>query len=134
MNCNPGKGAPHTAAEWFNYSCFSQPSSLYYPGTAPPFLSTVRTDGGRNLDASLFKAIRLGEHKNLQFQLAAHNVTNYVQLGYPNVFWNPTPTAANMAGFGQNTNDVNTPRQLQFAARFTFLDRLPSGSRSLEQR
>jgi hypothetical protein len=120
MTCNPGSGAPHTAAQWFNYTCFSQPGNLYYPGTAPPFVSQLRTDGGRNLDASLFKNIKIGEHKNLQFQFAAYNVTNYVQLGYPSVFWNPTPTAANMAGFGEIYGDLNTPRQLQFAARFTF--------------
>jgi hypothetical protein len=120
MTCNPGSGAPHNAAEWFNYSCFSEPTNLFYPGTAPPFLSTLRTDGGRNLDASLFKNIKIGEHKTLQFQFAAYNVTNFVQLGYPNVFWNPTPSAANMSGFGLIAGDVNTPRQLQFALRFTF--------------
>ena len=43
-----------------------------------------------------------------------------VQFGYPSVFWNPSPTAENMAGFGQITSDVNTPRQFQFAARFMF--------------
>jgi hypothetical protein len=120
MTCNPGSGAPHTAAEWFNYTCFSQPTNLYYPGTAPPFLTSLRTDGGRNLDASLFKNIKISEHKNLQFQFAAYNVTNHVQLGYPSVFWNPSPTPANMSGFGLITNDVNSPRQLQFALRFTF--------------
>ena len=120
MTCNPGSGAPHTAAEWFNYTCFSQPSNPYFPGTAPPFLSSLRTDGGRNLDASLFKNIKIGEHKNLQFQFAAYNVTNFVQLGYPAVLWNPTPNPSTMAGFGLITGDVNTPRQLQFALRFTF--------------
>lgn len=36
------------------------------------------------------------------------------------VFWNPSPTPQNMAGFGQITSDLNTPRQMQFAARFMF--------------
>ncbi|HXW90957.1 MAG TPA: hypothetical protein VEK33_10470, partial [Terriglobales bacterium] len=75
---------------------------------------------GVDLDVSLFKNIRLGERMNLQLQWSAFNVTNYVQLGYPNIFWNPTPTAANMSGFGQITSDLNTPRQFQFAGRFTF--------------
>lgn len=120
MRCNPGTGAPHTAAQWFNYSCFSQPASPFFPGTAPAFLSSVRTNGGRNLDLSLFKNIRVAENKTLQLQIAAYNLTNYVQLGSPSVFWNPNPTPENMAGFGQITSDLNTPRQLQFAARFTF--------------
>ena len=38
----------------------------------------------------------------------------------PSVFWNPAPTPANMAGFGRIYGDLNTPRQLQFGARFTF--------------
>jgi Carboxypeptidase regulatory-like domain/TonB dependent receptor len=118
LACNPA--TPHTVAQWFSYTCFSQPPSPFFPGTAPAFLSGVRTEGGVDLDVSLFKNIRLGEHMNLQLQWSAYNVTNYVQLGYPNIFWNPSPTPANMSGFGQITNDLNTPRQFQFAGRFTF--------------
>jgi hypothetical protein len=120
MTCDPGKGAPHTAAQWLNYTCFSEPASQFVPGTAPAFLAHARTDGGHNLDASIFKNIPVAEHANLQLEFAAYNVTNSVQYGYPNVFWNPNPTPANMAGFGQVTNSANTPRQLQFAVRFTF--------------
>lgn len=69
---------------------------------------------------AVLKAIRIAETRNLQLQAAAYNMTNYVQFGYPNVFWTPTPTAAAMTGFGQITSDLNLPRQFQFAARFTF--------------
>ena len=120
MTCDPGKGAPHTAAQWLNYTCFSEPASQFVPGTAPAFLAHGRTDGGHNLDASIFKNIPVTEHTNLQLEFAAYNVFNSVQYGYPSVFWNPNPTPANMAGFGQVTNSANTPRQVQFAARFTF--------------
>jgi Carboxypeptidase regulatory-like domain/TonB dependent receptor len=120
LACNPAKGAPHTVAEWLTYTCFSQPPSYFVPGTAPAFLSSVRTEGGRDLDVSLFKNFRFGENKKLQLQVSSYNVANYVQLGAPNIFWNPSPTPANMAGFGQITSDLNTPRQFQFAARFTF--------------
>ncbi len=118
--CDPSNGATQTAAQWFNWTCFSQPASRFAAGTAPPYLTHVRTDGGHNLDASIFKNFGLGEQRNLQFEFAAYNVTNTPQLGYPRVFWNPAPTAANMAGFGQITSAVNTPRQLQFAAKFSF--------------
>lgn len=118
--CDPANGAPHTPAQWLNYTCFSQPASPYLPGTAPAFLTHVRTDGGHNLDASIFKNISVTERAKLRLEFAAYNVTNSVQYGYPNIFWNPNPTAANMAGFGQITSAANTPRQLQFAARFTF--------------
>ncbi len=134
LSCNPAKGAPHTVAEWFNYSCFSQPANPLLPGTAPAFLSSVRTDGGRDWDLSLFKNFPFREHNNLQLQVSSYNLSNYVQFGYPGVFWyygcNPStntcsnsslnPTPAQMVGFGQITGDLNTPRQFQFAARYTF--------------
>jgi hypothetical protein len=56
----------------------------------------------------------------LRLEVSSYNVTNSVQFGYPNVFWNPSPTADNMAGFGQITSDANLPRQFQFGARFNF--------------
>jgi hypothetical protein len=120
MNCDPSKGAPHTAAQWFNYTCFSQPSSQYTAGTAPAFLSHVRTDGGHNLDLSMRKNLVLRKGTNLMLEVSSYNITNSVQLGYPNVFWNPSPTDSNMAGFGKITSSVNTPRQFQFASKFTF--------------
>ncbi|MGH9528215.1 MAG: hypothetical protein ACRD2F_16160, partial [Terriglobales bacterium] len=64
----------------------------------------------------------LGENRNIQFQVAAYNLTNSVQLGYPSVFWNQNAATnpAVMDGFGQITAAANTPRQLQFGLRFTF--------------
>jgi len=130
LTCNPATGAAHTVAQWFNWTCFAQPGTEnggtynpFVPGTAPAFLSSVRTDGGRDWDISLFKNIPIHENMNLQLQVSSFNLTNYVQFGYPSVFWNPTASPTNpgvMAGFGAITGDLNTPRQFQFAARFTF--------------
>ena len=39
-SCDPGKGAPHRADMWFNYSCFAQPASAFAPGTASASSST----------------------------------------------------------------------------------------------
>lgn len=109
--------APRTRwHRWFNYNCLSEPASRFAPGTAPSYLTHVRTDGGHNLDASTFKNFPFTERTNLQLEFAAYNLTNTPQLGYPRVFWNPRPTPANMAGFGQITSTINVPRQLQFAA------------------
>jgi Carboxypeptidase regulatory-like domain len=119
-NCDPGKGAPHTVNMWFNYICFSQPANPFVAGTAPAFLSTVRTNGAHDLDLSLYKSFPLGKDKTIRFEISSYNVTNSVQFGYPSVFWNPSPTPDNMATFGQITNAVNLPRQFQFGSRFTF--------------
>jgi len=122
MNCDPAKGAPHSLAMWFNWSCFSQPSNPLMPGTAPPYLDHVRTNGAHDLDMSFFKNFSLGRERNLRFEASAFNITNSVQFGSPNVFWDPGAGAnpSLMAGFGQITGDVNTPRQFQFGSRFTF--------------
>ncbi len=122
---NCGTKAPKTIDEWFNYTCMAQPASFFVPGTAGPILPGIRADGTHNLDLSIAKHFKFGEHKDLQVRAAAYNFTNSVQFGYPNVFWTvpnsgTEPTPDEMAGFGQITNQANTPRQMSFEARFTF--------------
>ena len=46
-------------------------------------------------------------------------MTNFAQWGYPNVLDLVTAAQAGQQ-FGLITNDVNTPRQFQFGARFIF--------------
>jgi len=126
MVCNPAKGAPHTTTQWFNTNCFVQPgtenggaANRFVPGTAPTYLDNVRTRGARDLDLSLYKTIKLSETKALRFDISGYNMANYAQWGYPNVL--DLVTAAQPGQqFGQITNNVNTPRQFQFGARFTF--------------
>ncbi len=138
MICNPAVGAPHTVARWFNYNCFATPgtenggaANPFVPGTAPAYLDNVRTRGARDLDLSIYKTFPIGESKALRFDVSSYNVTNTPQYGYPNVVGYSTTlvqpqTPCNpsvntyCAGFGQITNTVNTPRQFQFGARFTF--------------
>jgi hypothetical protein len=136
MICNPAKGAPHTVAQWFGYSCFATPgtenggmANPYIPGNAPDYLDGVRTRGARNLDLSVYKTFKFGEEKALRFDISGYNMTNYAQYGYPAVYsttlvqpQTPCNPAVNSycASFGQITENVNTPRQFQFGARFTF--------------
>ena len=114
--CDAAKGAPRTAAEWFLPSCYAMPASPFVPGTGPRTLPDVRSDGTHNLDVSLFKEFPFNERARLEFQLAAFNVTNSVQLGIPNAFWNP----ASLASFGQITYAASQPRQFQFGLRFIY--------------
>jgi hypothetical protein len=119
MTCNPATGAPHTVAAWFNVTCFALPVNPFVPGTAPDYLDNVRTRGARDLDLSIYKSFPLGEHRNLRFDISSYNLTNTPQYGYPTV---PSVVGAVQQSlpFGQITNTVNTPRQFQFGARFTF--------------
>jgi hypothetical protein len=120
--CDPASHAQHTAAQWFDFSCFSQPTSMLTAGTAPAFLSSVRTNGAHDLDVSLYKVFSFGSDRNLRFEVSSYNVTNSEQFGYPSIFWNPSEQQdpSVMAGFGQVTNSANLPRQFQFGSRFTF--------------
>ncbi len=126
MTCNPASHAPHTVAAWFNDNCFAIPgtenggtANPFIPGTAPAYLDHVRTKGARDLDLSLFKTLKFRETKALRFDASAYNLSNTPQFGYPNV---PTIVGAVSQGlpFGLITNTINTPRQYQFGARFTF--------------
>jgi hypothetical protein len=122
LTCNPNSGAPHSATTWFNPTCFALPSSSFVPGTAPAYLDHVRTMGAQNLDISLYKSFPMGEARSLRFDISSYNIANRAQLGMPDV---PSITdvqsqGSEAAAFGQITNTVNTPRQFQFGARFSF--------------
>jgi hypothetical protein len=122
LTCDPSKGAPHTVATWFNPNCFAIPASPFVAGTAPAYLDHVRTMGAKDLDLTVFKAFSFGEVRQLRFEASSYNVTNRPQFGMPNV---PSTTEvltqpAAAALFGQVTSTVNSPRQFQFGAKFTF--------------
>jgi hypothetical protein len=120
--CNPASGAPHTAAQWFNPDCFAAPASPFVPGTAPAYLDHVRTMGARDLDLSLYKTFTFGENKALRFEFSSYNVTNRAQFNGPNGGSGVTSLADLGSGvpFAPITDTLNTPRQFQFGARFTF--------------
>ncbi|MGB6973065.1 MAG: carboxypeptidase regulatory-like domain-containing protein [Terracidiphilus sp.] len=127
LTCDAGKGAPHTAAEWFLPTCFSQPSDNQSPftaGNAPAYLDHVRAMGANNLDMTLSKNFKLGKERNLRFEVSSFNVANKAQFAPPGV-----PSEYPLDGynapydsspFGLITADSNTPRQFQFGSRFTF--------------
>jgi hypothetical protein len=122
LTCEPGKGAPHTVNNWFNYGCFAIPSSPLVAGNAPDYLDHVRTMGAEDYDASIYKRFLLGKEKELRFEASSYNLANRAQLGMPNV---PSITSvqqqpAEAAIFGQITGTVNQPRQFQFGSKFTF--------------
>jgi len=126
MVCNPASGAPHTPAAWFNPTCFVQPGTEnggavnpFSPGTAPDYLDHVRTRGARDLDLSIYKAFKFGETKALRFDISGYNMTNTAQYGYPTVH-SVVGVQTQGENFGVITKTINTPRQFQFGARFTF--------------
>ncbi len=122
LTCNPSKRAPRTADTWFTPDCFAVPSSPFVAGTAPAYLDHMRTMGARDLDVSIYKSFPMGEARRLRLDVSSYNLTNTAQLGMPNVpDMTDVVTQPDVAAtFGQVTSTVNTPRQFQFGARFTF--------------
>ena len=124
--CDPAKGAPHTAAQWFKFSCFAIPGTEgggaavpFIAGNAPTYLDGVRTKGAREVDLSVYKTFQFGETRSLRFEANSYNVSNTPQLGTPNI---PSLSAAESGKslFANITDTLNTPRQFQFGSRFTF--------------
>jgi len=133
LTCDPGKGAPHTAAQWFTPNCFSQPEnnnpgvnslSPFIAGNAPTYLDHVRTMGANDLDLTLSKSFKLGKERDLRLEISSFNVANKPQFAPPGVpaeyplDGNNNPY--NSSPFGLITADSNSPRQFQFGSRFTF--------------
>jgi hypothetical protein len=122
LACDPSHGALHTAATWFNASCFAIPASPFVAGNAPAYLDHVRTMGAQDFDFSLYKHFSLGKERNIRLEISSYNVANRAQLGMPGApdITQVTSNPAEAAAFGQITQTVNSPRQFQFGARFAF--------------
>jgi hypothetical protein len=126
--CDPRRGAPHTIAAWFNPDCFAMPGTEatgiltnenpFIAGTAPAYLDHVRTMGANNLDLTFSKNYKLGETRDLRFDVSCYNVANRPQFGPPTVA--SLSDFYNGVSFAPITSTINTPRQFQFGARFTF--------------
>ena len=117
MICDPSKGVQRSASQWVNNNCFATPASPFVPGTAPAYLDHVRTQGARNFDMSIYKTFKIKESKALRFDISAYNLSNTRQFAAPSI---SSMTSSGGAPYGAITQNVNTPRQFQFGARFTF--------------
>jgi hypothetical protein len=101
-----------TITHWFNTAAFA-PQAIGTIGsegrnilTGPPF---------RHFDCSIFKDFKIREHYTLQARFEAYNLTNT-----PN-FANPGATLGTSTfGVISSTRGASTPRDLQFAMRFSF--------------
>jgi hypothetical protein len=100
----------------FNSACFDEPGDQV-AGNAPRYFSNLRTDGIHNSDISLSKEISIREGMRLQIRAEFFNFTNTPRFGLPDTSF------ANNDGnpqFGQITSTLNSPRHMQFGARFQF--------------
>ena len=98
-----------TVELWFDKTAFVLPAQFTY-GTSGG--SILREDSYKTLDFSLFKQFSIGMHR-LQFRAEAFNLTNTPSFNAPN-------TAIDTAAGGRVTSTSSSPRQMQFALKYTF--------------
>lgn len=119
----PSRRIPRTATQWFVSVWFALLSSPYVEGSTPAYLDHVRTMGAQDVDLTLSKTFVLHKEKTFQVHVSSFNVENRPQFGAPsfpsiqNVVSDPATYGPQ---FGVINSTVNTPRQFQFAGRFTF--------------
>jgi hypothetical protein len=108
--------------EWFGTSVFSAPSAWTY-GSESRVDPLLRSDGIENYDFAFVKDTRFGPEDRLgvQFRAEFFNLFNRPQFGPPNTSCCSNPQAPSFnSSFGKVTSQVNLPRLVQFALRFTF--------------
>ncbi|MBI3680647.1 MAG: TonB-dependent receptor [Acidobacteria bacterium] len=99
-------------ARWFDTSVFSQPAAFTF-GTGARVLPTVRRDGIRAWDFSLFKSVPISEARRIEFRAEFFNFTNTPNFAPPGqVYGNPQLGVVNAQS--------NTPRQVQLGLKVHF--------------
>ncbi|MGH9452912.1 MAG: TonB-dependent receptor domain-containing protein, partial [Terriglobia bacterium] len=116
-------GSPESRLNaWFNTAAFSAPAAWTY-GDESRVNPVLRSQGIENWDVSAVKDTKFGpdDKLGLQFRAEFFNLFNNPQFGPPNTSCCSNPQAASYnASFGTVTSQVNNPRLIQFALRFTF--------------
>ncbi len=107
-----GQNVDPTKASVFNASCFAFPGDNV-PGNAPRYFSNLRGDGIHNSDLSFSKEFAIRENQKLQLRGEFFNFTNTPRFDFPN-------TNFGSGSFGQTVRQLNSPRHMQFGARYEF--------------
>jgi len=107
--------------QYFNPAAFAIPGTVTNALGTPVQLfgnagrSVLRGPGSKNLDASLFKSIRIGERRSLEFRTEAFNLTNTPTFTLPNAR-SAVLTVGNPA-FGKLSGSQTVGRQVQFGLK-----------------
>ena len=102
--------------QWFNTACFSAPADFTF-GDESRTDSSLRGDGVRNFDFSLFKRTRFGpdEKIGLEFRTEFFNLFNRTQFAPPN-----TSFGSNSFGQVSGSYPGTNPRLVQFGLKLIF--------------
>jgi hypothetical protein len=107
--CDPNKGAPKTAAQWFNVDCFALPAAFTFGNSGR---NTVTGPGFSTVDTTIQKDLDLGKNRRLEFRWEIYNLLNSVNFDVPN-------RTAFTPNFGRIFS-AEPARQMQFGVKFLF--------------
>jgi hypothetical protein len=97
---------------YYDPSAWAQPQGVRYGNTGR---NSVYGPGGVNLDLSVFRSLRLGATRQLEFRVEAFNVTNTPKFGNPN----GDVTSSNFMRITSTLNGYDQ-RQVRLGVRFAF--------------
>jgi hypothetical protein len=100
------------AGNYFNVDAFSNPGDQI-DGNAPRYFDSVRTQGIRNLDFSIFKSVSIREKMRVEVHAEFFNFTNTPRFGRPGYYWGADD-------FGLISSLANSPRRGQLGLRFVY--------------
>jgi len=107
--CNPVSGYPQSRFQIYNKACFAQPEAGQY-GTARSVGSQPSTFG---TNLSLMKNFAITETHQLQFRAEAFNIFNHP-------LFTSASSSVTSPTLGEATYQMNGPRSMQFALRYSF--------------
>ena len=95
---------------YFNSAAFAQNAAGTFGTTG---VNWFYGPGSWNIDSAATKNFRISESKRIEFRASMYNLLNHPNLG------NPNTTVLN-ATFGKITSMANSPRVIEFGAKFAF--------------
>ena len=98
--------------QWFNTAAFQQPAPFTF-GNAGRNLSSIRDDGIKNVDFSVFKEFPFAENRHVELRGESFNFFNRPRFANPG-------SVVGSGTFGVVSAQQNLPRQVQLALKVIF--------------
>jgi hypothetical protein len=101
-----------SVTQWFNTAAFQQPAPFTF-GNAGRNLPSIRDDGIKNVDFSVFKEFPFGESRHVELRGEFFNFFNRPRFADPGL-------VVGTGSFGVVSGQQNIPRQVQLALKVIF--------------
>jgi hypothetical protein len=104
-------GFEQTLSRWFDPAAFATPAPFMHGNCG---YNTLRGPSSKSMNLSIFRSVPFGSARRLELRFETFNLFNWTNYGFP------AANVSNQATFGQITNTLGDPREMQFAVKFYF--------------